>query len=423
MVFVGPYEHQSNEISWREGIANVIEVSLDTQGGIDLEHLESLLQDPAYQNRLRIGSFSAASNVTGIISPVHDIARLLHRYNALAFFDYAASAPYVAIDMNPADDQQQGDSSLDAIFISPHKFLGGPGASGILVFNERTYHHELPPTLAAGGTVDYVGPRSHTFTADIETREKGGTPGILQTLTAALVFEIKERIGIETLEAREKVLTHRALERWNSHPDIEVLGNPDPQRRVGIVSFNIKREGKHYLHPRFVTTLLDDLFGIQSRAGCSCAGPYGHQLLGINESRSEDYQAWINKGYNGIKPGWCRVGFHYVFDDIEANFIIDAIEFIAEYGDRFLELYDFDPYSGIWRHKRAHPQESAFSVEEALALQQQLPIEKSALSSEQREGLYRAYLDEARERAASLPAADYHTLFPSIPDSELEQVY
>ena len=423
VVFVGPYEHHSNEISWREGMATVIEVQLDEEGGIDLEHLESLLQEPAYRNRLRIGSFSAASNVTGMISPVHDIARLRHRYNALAFFDYAASAPYVAIDMNPADARQDEDASLDAIFISPHKFLGGPGASGILVFNERTYHRDLPPTLAAGGTVDYVGPRNHTFTADIETREKGGTPGILQTLKAAMVFDIKERIGIETLEARERELTRRALERWNSHPHIEILGNPDPHRRVGIISFNIKREGRHYLHPRFVTTLLDDLFGIQSRAGCSCAGPYGHQLLGINENRSEDYQAWINKGFNGIKPGWCRVGFHYVFDDIEAQFIMEAVEFIAEFGDRFLQLYDFDQYTGIWRHNKARPQQSDFSLDEALALKLQPQAEDQPLDPPQREALYRDYLREARELAESLPEGDYHSLFPSIPDAELEQVY
>jgi selenocysteine lyase/cysteine desulfurase len=419
VVFVGPYEHHSNEISWREGLATVIEVKLNEEGGVDLAHLEALLKEPEYLNRLRIGSFSAASNVTGMITPVHEIARLLHRHDALAFFDYAASAPYVAIDMNPdKDDGIEGDVSMDAIFISPHKFLGGPGASGVLIFNERTYHQELPPTLAAGGTVDYVGPQSHTFIADIEAREKGGTPGILQTLKAAMVFNIKESIGIDVLEAREQELTRRALERWNAHPNIEVLGNPDPKRRVGIISFNILSAGKSYLHPRFVTTLLDELFGIQSRAGCSCAGPYGHQLLGIDETRSENYQAWINKGFNGIKPGWCRVGFHYVFDDIEAQFLIDAVEFIAEFGDRFLALYDFDQFSGVWRHKDSSAYAVTLSVNEALATRLQPQQAEPPISEKLRGGLYQSYLKEALVLAQTLPEADQESLFPTTP-SEL----
>ena len=414
VVFVGPYEHHSNEISWREGQATVVEVKLDDQGGIDLAHLESLLNNPAYTDRFKIGSFSAASNVTGMISPVHEIAKLLHRYNALAFFDYAASGPYVHIDMNPSGNTTpQEDSSLDAIFVSPHKFIGGPGASGVLVFNERVYPRDLPPTLAAGGTVDYVGPHTHTFIANIEEREKGGTPGILQTLKAALVFEIKDAIGIDVLEAREQELTRRALNRWNLHPNIEVLGNPKPQNRIGIISFSIRRDNQSYLHPRFVTTLLDELFGIQSRAGCSCAGPYGHQLLGIDENRSEEYQAWISKGFHGIKPGWCRVGFHFVFDDIEAQFLIDAIEFIAEYGDRFVSLYDFNQHSGIWNHKQAKAKHPHLSVNEALALCSQKPQSEAHISNEQRARLYQSYLETARVLAQELPEVDDEALFPN----------
>jgi selenocysteine lyase/cysteine desulfurase len=423
VVFVGPYEHHSNEISWREGLAAVVEVQLDTDGGIDLKHLRALLKQPEYQDRLRIGSFSAASNVTGIISPVQDIARLLHQYDALAFFDYAASAPYVPIDMNPSvKGGNEKDACMDAVFISPHKFLGGPGASGVLVFNERTYHKELPPTLAAGGTVDYVGPVSHTFIDDIEAREKGGTPGILQTLKAAMVFDIKDSVGIERLEAREQELTRRAIERWGAHPNIEVLGNQDPKKRVGIISFNILRDGKHYLHPRFVTTLLDELFGIQSRAGCSCAGPYGHQLLGINEERSEAYLAWINKGFNGIKPGWCRVGFHYIFDDIEADFLIDAVEFIAEYGDRFLALYKFDQYSGIFMHQQSTAKPPVLSVQDALENRSQNLHRDAPLSADERAGLYKSYLSEALQLALKLPEADTQLLFPGTP-AEMENLY
>ena len=283
VVFVGPYEHHSNEISWREGPATVVEVDLDADGGVDLAHLERLLQDPSYQGRTRIGSFSAASNVTGMRTPVHEIAALLHRHDAIACFDYAASAPYVEIDMNPPSGKYDGDASIDAVFISPHKFLGGPGASGVLVFNQRIYRHELPPSVSAGGTVDYVGPTGQDFIADIEEREKAGTPGVLQILKAGLAFAVKDRIGVAVIEAREHELLQMTLERWRGNPNVELLGNPDSERRISIVSFNLRDPRGKYLHPKFVTTLLNDLFGIQSRGGCSCAGPYGHRLLGIGD--------------------------------------------------------------------------------------------------------------------------------------------
>ena len=414
VVFVGPYEHHSNELSWREGISTVVEVQLDDDGGIDLTHLESLLTDPQYQNRLRIGSFSAASNVTGMISPVSDIARLLHQHDTLVFFDYAASAPYVKIDMNPAQNEgEPGDASLDAVFISPHKFLGGPGASGVLVFNERCYHRDLPPTLAAGGTVDYVGPDSHTFIPDIEAREKGGTPGILQTLKAALVFEIKDAIGVDTIEAREEAMTRQAMTRWGAHPNIDILGNPDPERRVGIISFNILRNAKMPLHPRFVTTLLDDLFGIQSRAGCSCAGPYGHQLLDIDEQHSARYQHWITKGFHGIKPGWCRIGFHYVFDDAEATFLLDAVEFIADYGYRFLPLYEYDAHTGIWQYRDSPRTGASFSIEEAFVNSQTNSDSTTTLSNQERGALYSTYLQNAHKKSQELGEPAQETpLFP-----------
>ena len=299
VVFVGPYEHHSNEISWRESLATVVEVDLADDGGVDLDHLERLLQDPAYQGRPRIGSFSAASNVTRMRTPVHEIACLLHRHDAIACFDYAASAPYVAIDMNPPAGKYDGDASIDAVFISPHTFLGGPGASGVLVFNQRIYRRDLPPSVSAGGTVDYVGPSGQDFITRIEEREKAGTPGVLQTLKAGLAFELKDRIGVEAIEAREHELVRRAFERWRDNARIEILGNPDPKRRIAIASFNLRDPGGKYLLPKFVTTLLNDLFGVQSRAGCSCAGPYGHRLLGIDFDHSERYREWIRKGYSG----------------------------------------------------------------------------------------------------------------------------
>lgn len=397
VIFVGPFEHHSNEISWRESLATVVEVALADDGDIDLDDLERLLRDPAHQGRLRIGSFSAASNVTGMRSPVHDIAELLHRHDALAFFDYAASAPYVEIDMNPPHGGDTSQRYLDAIFVSPHKFLGGPTSSGLLIFNKRCYHPELPPSIAGGGTVDYVGPDDHDFMHDIEAREKAGTPGILQTLRASLAFELKAAVGHARIELLEKGMLRRAFARWGEHPHIELLGNPDPERRVGIVSFNIRDPKGQYLHPRLVTTLLNDLFGIQSRAGCSCAGPYGHQLLGIDENKAIEYRAWINRGYHGVKPGWCRVGFHYVFDEAEVDYLIDAVLFIADQGHRFVQQYRFDAKSGRWQHKDWKDEDVIFSLNESLGAAR---IQPSTLTATARKGLYSEYLEYAIARAA-----------------------
>jgi selenocysteine lyase/cysteine desulfurase len=399
VVFVGPYEHHSNEVSWRQGLATVVEVNLDEDGGIDLAHLEQLLQDPAYENRPRIGSFSAASNVTGMKSPIHEIAVLLHRYNALACFDFAASAPYVQIDMNPEPRKPGEDPSLDAIFVSPHKFLGGPGSSGILIFNDRVYHHELPPSVGGGGTVDYVSPTDQDFVKDVEEREKAGTPGTLQTLKAALAFQIKRELGHERIEEREAELLQRAAERWTANARIEILGSLDMSRRIGIVSFNLRDPGGLYLHPKLVTVLLNDLFGIQSRAGCSCAGPYGHRLLGIDLDTSEQYRDWVRKGYHGIKPGWCRVGFHFVMDDHEADYVIEAVNFLADHGYRFLSLYDFDVNSGMWSHRSYIEPREEFTLSAAL---RSTGCDQTALPADVRSRLYRSYLDEALALATSL---------------------
>jgi selenocysteine lyase/cysteine desulfurase len=415
IVFVGPYEHHSNEISWRSGYASVVEVDLDEEGGIDLAHLERLLNDPQYQDRLRIGSFSAASNVTGMLSPVHEIARLLHRHDAIACFDYAASAPYVQIDMSPEEEVDGEDSSLDAIFVSPHKFLGGPGSSGILIFNERIYDKGLTPCIAGGGTVAYVNRQFQDFYTDIEEREKAGTPGILQTFKAALAFAVKDAIGSERIEAREETLLIRAFDRWQKNPDIEVLGNPEPEKRVAIVSFNLKQPGGRYLHPKFATALLNDLFGIQSRAGCACAGPYGHRLLGIDSVMSETYRQAINSGVEGVKPGWCRIGFHYTMDDVEADYIIDAVEFVAAHGHLFLPLYDFDLHSGLWTHKQALPPQCCL-LGDGLHCVPQESAGESLLPSV-RAGLYADYLAQADELARQLslkPAEQEQTLAADI---------
>ena len=410
VVFIGPYEHHSNEISWRQSLATTIEVKLDATGNIDLAHLEELLKDPRYKDRKRIGSFSAASNVTGMRSDVRKITSLLHKYGAMACFDFAACAPYVDIDMNPEPEGEGDDPSIDAVFISPHKFLGGPGSSGVLVFNERIYDRELPPSVSAGGTVDYVGMTGQDFISNIEEREKAGTPGVLQTLKAGLVFQIKDSVGVDVINAREHELTNRAMKSWAANENIEVLGNPDPSSRVGIISFNIRDRNGKYLHHKFITVLLNDLFGIQSRAGCSCAGPYGHRLLDIDEDMSERYRFAVQKGHCGLKPGWCRVGLHWVMDDAEANYIIDAVQFLAREGNLFLSLYDFDLGTGTWKHKYSTSELPEFSLDEALSVDEGEP---AILSLALRRQLYKHYLTEAKriaDRLREAPATEYASL-------------
>ena len=399
VVFVGPYEHHSNEISWRQCLAETVEVQLDASGHVDLAHLEALLQDSRYQGRTRIGSFSAASNVTGIKTDVRAVSTLLHRYGAIACFDFAACAPYVEINMNPEPLNKGDDPAIDAIFVSPHKFLGGPGSSGVLVFNERIYNRDLPPSVSAGGTVDYVGPADQDFIRHIEEREKAGTPGVLQTLKAGLVFQIKDRVGVDVINRREHELTRRAMQAWGQDEGIEILGNPDPGSRVGIISFNVRNASGNYLHHKFVTALLNDLFGIQSRAGCSCAGPYGHRLLNIDQETSERYRHVVRDGYCGMKPGWCRVGLHWVMDDVEANYVIEAVQFVARHGRKFLPLYDFDLCSGTWTHREVATVLPKFSLDAALALDDSEP---SHLSLALRRQLYDHYMTEARRWAERL---------------------
>lgn len=410
VVFVGPYEHHSNEISWRTGLATVVEVDLDEEGSISLAHLEKLLQEPRYQNRLRVGSFSAASNVSGMRSPVHEIAKLLHRFDALACFDYSASAPYEAINMNPPDDGSGEDASLDAIFLSPHKFIGGPGSSGILIFDEKIYAKDLAPSIAGGGTVSYVNRIDQDFFNDIEEREKAGTPGILQTLKAALAITVRDSVTVERIEARETELLHRAFDSWNTNPAIEILGNPDPDRRIAIVSFNVRSPDGLHLHPKFVTVLLNDLFGVQSRAGCACAGPYGHRLLGIGLEMSQKYRDAINDGIAGIKPGWCRVNLHFSMDDAEAQYLIDAVNFVATNGHLFLRLYEFDLVEGVWTHRDAVP------LEADLLGNGKAGNGRKFMPAMRRKYLYRSYLRAAGEMAESL-AKEPPMESPAFPDN------
>lgn len=393
VVFVGPYEHHSNEVSWRESLAEVVTVPLDADGLIDLAALERALTDPRYAGRPKLGTFSAASNVTGLLTDVRAVASLLHRHGALAVFDYAASAPYVRIDVSPST--PDADDWLDAIVLSPHKFLGGPGAAGLLLFRSELYHLSAP-TTAGGGTVSYVSHTRHRFVDDIEAREDAGTPGILQKLRAALAFRVKEQLGAEVIEARERELIERALARLASNPGIRLLGNLHAPR-LAVLSFLVTSGGEQ-LHARFVVRLLSDLFGIQGRAGCSCAGPYGHDLLGIDEETSACYLGAIEAGYEGVKPGWARVSLHYLAGDDDIDFLLSAIEFVAEHGHLFLPIYRFCWRGGTWRH-RGHAGEEAHGFEpESWA-----PV---GLCTRTRSEDYAAYLQEARDLAERLAAGE-----------------
>jgi selenocysteine lyase/cysteine desulfurase len=342
VVFVGPYEHHSNELPWLESIADVVEIGLTPQGAVDQADLEKQLK--AYPGRpLKIGAFSAASNVTGVLTDVPGVARLLHRHGALAVIDYAAAGPYVPIDMHPADPEAR----IDALFLSTHKCIGGPEGTGVLVAHKDLFRSRTPER-PGGGTVDYVSgfdKESVDYVQKLDEREEGGTPAILGDLRAGIGLLVKEMAGAERILAHERALSARALYRLSRHPRIKLLG-PIDLPRLPILSFNI--EG---LHHDLVSVLLDHLFGIQNRAGCSCAGPYGHRLLGIERHRSERYRTQIGRGIGGVKPGWVRLSLPYYASEEDIEFMLRAIEFVADHGEAFIPSYELGWLDGVWRHR------------------------------------------------------------------------
>ena len=237
----------------------------------------------------------------------------------------------------------------DAIFLSPHKFIGGPSTPGVLVARRELFTNRVP-VVPGGGTVAYVNPEDHAYLADPAHREEGGTPAIIEAVRAGLVFQLKEAVGVETIRAHEERLLARAVEAWRAEPSIEILGNLDAPR-LSIVSFVVRAPSGHWLHHNFVVALLNDLFGVQSRGGCSCAGPYGHRLLGIDLERSHEFEREITGGCEGIKPGWVRVNFNYFLSDTVADYVVDAVRLVARDGWRLLGDYLFDPLTGRWRHR------------------------------------------------------------------------
>ena len=397
VVFIGPFEHHSNELPWRESIADVIVIPEDSDGHIDIEVLRSRLAEFA-DRPLKIGSFSAASNVTGIVSDTHAISQLLHEHGALACWDFAASAPYIDIEMNPRCDHPL--AYKDAIFMSPHKFIGGPSTPGLLAMRKDIVTNTVPDVVG-GGTVAYVNESEHVYLKDIEHREEGGTPAIVEAIRAGLVFKLKNTVGIDVIRAYEHDFVHRAVHALEQHPNIQVLGNHEADR-LSIVSFVIRRNGR-YLHHNFVVAVLNDLFGIQSRGGCSCAGPYGHRLLGIDLERSHEYEREIERGCEGIKPGWVRINFNYFINEVNFEYVLRAVSLIADHGWKLLPSYMFDPLTGRWRHK-------AGAVEPALRLSD-VSFEVEGMkyprtSQVADDSQLPLYLEEARDLFMRLPEPD-----------------
>lgn len=347
VVFIGPYEHHSNELPWRESIADVVTIPQNPDGHIDLDVLRRQLEQFA-DRPLKIGSFSAASNVTGIVSDDAAISALLHEHGALAFWDFAAAAPYVDIEMY--GDPAHPASYKDAIFLSPHKFIGGPATPGVLVARRELFTNRVPD-VPGGGTVAYVNPDDHRYLDDPEHREEGGTPAIIEAVRAGLVFQLKEAVGVTTIRAAEEEFLTRAVAGWREEPAIEILGNLDAER-LSIISFVVRAPSGRFLHHNFVVALLNDLFGIQARGGCSCAGPYGHQLLGIDIERSHEFEREITGGCEGIKPGWVRVNFNYFLSEAVVDYIVEAVRLVARDGWRMLDDYHFDVATGRWTHRR-----------------------------------------------------------------------
>ena len=394
VVFVGPYEHHSNELPWRESIADVVTVPEDHDGRIDLGSLERSLAE--HEDRpLKIGSFSAASNVTGILSDVEAISTLLHRHGALSCWDYAAAAPYVGIEMGGDDDPAR----LDAVFLSPHKFVGGPGTPGVLVARRELFRNRVP-SVPGGGTVAYVNPTEHVYLDEIEHREEGGTPAIVESIRAGLVFQLKQAVGVETIREREASFTDRAMRRWEENPAIEILGSRDLPR-LSIVSFVVRHDGR-YLHHNFVVAILNDLFGIQARGGCSCAGPYGHRLLGIDLDTSHEFEREIARGCEGIKPGWVRVNFNYFISDAVFRYVLDAVDIVASEGWHLLPRYRFDPATGTWRHTDGQP-EPPMSLD-GVAYEGDT-MRFAGHHHRAREAALAGYVERAREVLAGSPAS------------------
>jgi len=340
IVFITHMEHHSNQTTWLETIADVEIIEPDENGLVKLGHLETLLNK--FQDRkIKIASITSCSNVTGIFTPYHKVAELMHRHNGWCFVDFACSAPYIDIDMHPEDPLEK----LDAIFFSPHKFLGGPGSTGILIFNRSLYDSHFSPDQPGGGTVKWTNPwGEHSFYEDVELREDGGTPPFMQTVKAALAVKLKEEIGTKSIAIREKEITELVFNRLKLIPNLHLLAE-NTEERLPVISFYI--DGMHY---NLGVRLLNDRYGIQVRGGCSCAGTYGHYLLHVSKQHSHHITDMIEHHDLSEKPGWIRMSLHPVMTNEEIEFILNSIEELSINHRIWANDYEYDPHENNFVH-------------------------------------------------------------------------
>lgn len=331
VVFITHMEHHSNQTSWYETNVDVVVIPPGKNLTINLEELRNQLEK--YKDRkMKIGSFTACSNVTGIVTPYHKMASLMHQFGGVCFIDFAASAPYVDINMHPEDEMEK----LDGIFFSPHKFLGGPGSSGVMIFDSKLYKNEVPDN-PGGGTVDWTNPwGKYKYVDNIELREDGGTPGFLQSIRTALAIELKNQMGTQNIAKREEELLGLAFERLKAVKDVHVLAD-HVQARLGILSFYVE-----YIHFNLLVRLLNDRFGIQVRGGCACAGTYGHYLLEVSQEQSKTITDEISSGDLTHKPGWVRWSLHPTTSNNEVLLFIDALHQIVDHFEDWKKDYTYN---------------------------------------------------------------------------------
>ncbi|MGC9365244.1 MAG: aminotransferase class V-fold PLP-dependent enzyme [Fidelibacterota bacterium] len=338
LVIITHMEHHSNQTTWEECCVDTVILCKKNDGTPNLDHLQTILDANRHRKTI-IGSFTAASNVTGIITPIHEMAEIMHKYGRYCFVDFSGSAPYVNIDMHPQHPEQY----LDAIFFSPHKFLGGPGSSGVIIFNKKLYHNRIPDH-PGGGTVLWTNPwHAHRFFDDIEIREDGGTPGFLQAIRAALAILLKEKMGIAKIMAREHYLVNRLMDQLEKNDRI-ILLEAQNRHRIAFISFY-----SYDIHHNLFVRLLNDRYGIQTRGGCLCAGTYGHVLLHIDARKSREIAKKIDQGDLSSKPGWVRISLHPTMRDAEIDLIADAVDAVTKNYNAWQKEYHFNPHTGDYQ--------------------------------------------------------------------------
>ena len=341
IVFISHMEHHSNQTSWLETIADVEVIPANKEGLFCLNELKKLLEK--YKDRsFKIASITSCSNVTGIRTPYHEVAKIMHQNKGVCFVDFACSGPYVEINMHP-----DAESYLDAIFFSPHKFLGGPGSSGVLIFNKNLYKNNVPD-CPGGGTVSWTNPwGEHKYIDNIEDREDGGTPGFLQVIKTALAIQLKEKMGIKNILDREHELVHFIFSELNAIDNLHILAHQH-QDRLGVISFYIDE-----LHFNLGVKILNDKFGIQTRGGCSCAGTYGHYLLHVDQETSHNLVCQISLGELIKKPGWIRMSIHPTTTSQEIQLVCESIKALAANHKEWAKDYTYNPKNNEFIHKNA----------------------------------------------------------------------